>query len=290
MIKVLITGADGQLGNCLRDLALQEPILNVTYTDYRELDITNINEIKELFEKERYDYCINCAAYTAVDKAEEEVDRCFQINADGVKNLSVCCNEYGITLIQISTDFVFNGDQNIPYTTSHLPDPISVYGASKFKGEVYTREHLENYFIVRTSWVFSEYGANFVKTMLRLAAEKEELSVVDDQFGSPTYARDLAGFILHLIISGNRNFGVLHFSNTGITNWYLFAREIFRQSNTSISLHPIPSESYPTAAKRPKYSGLDLSQTIENFEITIRPWEESLQDCLSKLGKKKIKG
>ena len=290
MTKVLITGANGQLGKTLRELGDKEAILEVTYTDFEELDITNAREVNEFFRLNQFDFCVNCAAYTAVDKAEEEVDKCFSINAHGVVNLSEACKKNQIILIQISTDFIFNGDKITSYTTKDLPDPISVYGSSKLKGENYVKNILKDYFIIRTSWVFSEHGNNFVKTMLRIGSENKSIRVVDDQLGSPTYAKDLAGFILFLITQGHRKFGIFHFSNVGTISWCDFAKEIFRITDTSVSIFPIPTELYPTPAKRPKFSSLDLTQTIETFGIKIRPWQESLEECLSKLGKQNILG
>ena len=218
----MVTGSNGQLASCIKDLAKQYDGLNFIYTDYKELDICDLNQVNTFFKSnKKIDYCINCAAYTAVDKAESDVEKAFEINANGAKNLAIACREFDAILIQISTDFVFDGEKKEPYTETDVAKPISVYGASKAtRGELKLQQTLETYFILRTSWLYSEHGANFMKTMLRLAETRDEISVVSDQIGTPTYAGDLADVILKIISSKNTNFGLYHYSNEGVASWY----------------------------------------------------------------------
>ena len=252
MINVLVTGSNGQLASCIKDRAKQQKGLHFIYTDYQELNICNVNDVEAFFKtNQKIDYCINCAAYTAVDKAETEVEKAFEINAQGAKNLALVCDEQGAVLIHVSTDFVFDGDKTEPYTETDIPKPISVYGASKLQGEVEIQKTLKKHFIIRTSWLYSEHGANFMKTMLRLAETRDEISVVSDQIGTPTYAGDLADVILKIITSNSRSFGLYHYSNEGVASWYDFAKAIFEGSNLKIKTTPIKTEAYPTPAKRP---------------------------------------
>ena len=200
MINVLVTGSNGQLASCIKDLAKEQRGLHLIYTDYQELDICNLKDVEEFFTtSHKIDYCINCAAYTAVDKAETEVEKAFEINAQGPKNLALVCNAQDTILIHVSTDFVFDGNRSEPYTETDTPNPISVYGASKLKGEVEIQKTLKKHFIIRTSWLYSEHGTNFMKTMLRLAETRDEINVVSDQIGTPTYAGDLAKFLIEII-------------------------------------------------------------------------------------------
>ncbi len=206
-MNILVTGAHGQLGKCIQDLAKEHSKLNFIFTDYEDLDITKPEGVNEFFKNQIFDYCINCAAYTAVDKAEVEKDKAFLVNAEAAKYLAESCKEHGATLIHVSTDFVFDGEKGEPYTEEDKPNPINIYGASKLKGEQYVQNILEKHFIIRTSWVYSEYGHNFVKTMLRLAEERNEISVVNDQIGSPTYAGDLAKVIFTIILKEKTEYG-----------------------------------------------------------------------------------
>ncbi|MDG1393423.1 MAG: dTDP-4-dehydrorhamnose reductase, partial [Flavobacteriaceae bacterium] len=238
MRNVLVTGSNGQLASCIKDLAKQYEDLDFIYTDYKELDICDLNQVNTFFKSnKKIDYCINCAAYTAVDKAESDVEKAFEINANGAKNLAIACSEFDAILIQISTDFVFDGEKKEPYTETDVAKPISVYGASKLQGEIEIKQTLETYFILRTSWLYSEHGANFMKTMLKLAETRDEISVVSDQIGTPTYAGDLADVILKIISSKNTNFGLYHYSNEGVASWYDFAKTIFEASHTQIKLN-----------------------------------------------------
>ena len=281
MMNVLVTGSNGQLASCIKDLAKQYDGLNFIYTDYKELDICDLSQVNTFFESnKKIDYCINCAAYTAVDKAETEVDKAFEINADGAKNLAIACREFDAILIQISTDFVFDGEKKEPYTETDVAKPISVYGASKLQGEIEIKQTLETYFILRTSWLYSEHGANFMKTMLKLAETRDEISVVSDQIGTPTYAGDLADVILKIISSKNTNFGLYHYSNEGVASWYDFAKTIFEASNLKIKLNAIKTEAYPTPAKRPFYSVIDKAKIKSILGIETPNWSESLLKAL----------
>ena len=281
MMNVLVTGSNGQLASCIKDLAKQYDGLNFIYTDYKELDICDLNQVNTFFKSnKKIDYCINCAAYTAVDKAESDVEKAFEINANGAKNLAIACREFDAILIQISTDFVFDGEKKEPYTETDVAKPISVYGASKLQGEIEIKQTLETYFILRTSWLYSEHGTNFMKTMLRLAETRDEISVVSDQIGTPTYAGDLADVILKIISSKNTNFGLYHYSNEGVASWYDFAKTIFEASNLKIKLNAIKTEAYPTPAKRPFYSVIDKAKIKSILGIETPNWSESLLKAL----------
>ena len=277
MMNVLVTGSNGQLASCIKDLAKQYDGLNFIYTDYKELDICDLNQVNTFFKSnKKIDYCINCAAYTAVDKAESDVEKAFEINANGAKNLAIACREFDAILIQVSTDFVFDGEKKEPYTETDVAKPISVYGASKLQGEIEIKQTLETYFILRTSWLYSEHGANFMKTMLRLAETRDEISVVSDQIGTPTYAGDLADVILKIISSKNTNFGLYHYSNEGVASWYDFAKTIFEASNLKIKLNPIKTSAYPTPAKRPVYSVMDKTKIKSVLKTETLSWQDRL--------------
>ena len=279
MINVLITGSNGQLASCIKDRAKQYKGLNFIYTDYQELDISDLNHVEGFFKaNQKIDYCINCAAYTAVDKAESDVEKAFEINAQGPKNLATICNEQDTILIHISTDFVFDGEKTEPYTETDIPKPISVYGASKLKGEVEIQETLKKYFIIRTSWLYSEHGTNFLKTMLNLAKTRDEISVVSDQIGTPTYAGDLANVILKIITSNTRSFGLYHYSNEGVASWYDFAKAIFEASKIKIKTNPIKTDAYPMPAKRPVFSVMDKTKIKKEFNIEIPLWREIINN------------
>jgi dTDP-4-dehydrorhamnose reductase len=284
MITVRVTGKDGQLAQCIKSIAPEYPDLNFVFKSSSELDITNYNHIDSVFKSsEPFDYCINCAAYTAVDKAEAETQRAYDVNVLGSKNIAEACRNYNITLIHISTDFVFDGDTSQPYTEASATNPLGVYGDTKLKGEQAIAKELTKYFIIRTSWLYSEYGNNFLKTMLRLASERDEISVVSDQIGSPTYAKDLAEAILKLIEIKNKSYGLYHYSNEGSISWYGFAKEIFRITNNDIRLNTIETKDYPTPATRPKYSILNTSKIRNTLNIHIPNWKDGLTRALSHL-------
>lgn len=278
--KVLVTGSNGQLGQCLQLVALQSDF-EFTFHNSSTLDISSKENINSIFNS-TYDFCINCAAYTAVDKAEEEKVKANLINNLAVKYIAESCKEHEITLIHISTDFVFDGEKTEPYKESDKTNPISIYGQTKLDGEKAIQEILNKYFIVRTSWLYSQFGHNFLKSMLNLANTRNTLSIVNDQFGTPTYAMDLAKVILELMTQ-NKNYGIYHYSNKGGTSWFDFAKEIFTKTNTNIIINSIATSAYPTAAKRPSYSVLDKTKLTETFNINTPKWEESLDICLKAL-------
>ena len=278
MIKALVTGGNGQLAQCLKEIVKYHDELDITFQDLPDLDITNKQKLESYFSNNELDYCINCAAYTAVDLAEEQSDLAYAVNAEGPKNIAMLCLKYNIKLIHISTDFVFDGQQRTPYSETDAPNPLSVYGASKLQGERNIQDVMENYFIVRTSWLYSEYGKNFMKTMLKLSETRDQISVVSDQIGSPTYAGDLAAALTKIVLSSSTNYGVYHYSNLGTTSRYDFAVEIFKQFGKTIEVKPIKTKDYPTAAKRPKYSVLDTTKIKNNFDYTINDWQRSLKN------------
>ncbi|GAA3588418.1 dTDP-4-dehydrorhamnose reductase [Flavivirga amylovorans] len=281
MIKVLVTGANGQLGKCIQDVAKEHNGLSFVFTDYLELDICNEKAVNDFFQaNEPLHYCINCAAYTAVDKAEEEKEKAYKINVLGAKHLALACKMYNTTLIQVSTDFVFNGLSSKPYIEKDEADPISVYGETKLQGELAIINILKEHFIIRTSWLYSEHGNNFMKTMLYLAETRNKLSIINDQIGTPTYAKDLALVILNLISNKSNYFGLYHYSNEGMASWYDFAKAIFEITKTTIETHPVSTSEYFTPAKRPAYSVMDKSKIKSVLEIEISNWRDSLINCL----------
>jgi len=281
MINILVTGGNGQLAKCFSDIESKIANLNVTYTDYLELDITNSDEVQAYFGEKNFDYCINCAAYTAVDKAESDEVAATRANEIGPKNLATTCQKNKVVLIHVSTDFVFDGNTSIAYKEDHLPNPMGVYGQTKLKGEQAIIEHLEQHFIIRTAWLYSEYGNNFLKTMIQLSNDRNDLSVVVDQIGTPTYASDLASTIIRFINSKNNQYGLYHYSNEGVASWYDFAKAIFDERQSDINLTPIKSESYPTPAKRPHFSVLDKSKIKSCLNIEIPYWRDSLKKALN---------
>ncbi|MDC9721339.1 MAG: dTDP-4-dehydrorhamnose reductase [Urechidicola sp.] len=285
MKKVLVTGGNGQLARCLNDVANPLTKYEFIFAGSTDLDITNTNQVNIFFDQNSFNYCINCAAYTAVDKAEEESERAFKINATGAENLAKACLVNEVTLIHISTDFVFDGEQVCSYEERDTTNPINVYGASKLKGEQLIQENLSQYFILRTSWLYSEYGSNFLKTMLRLGNERDQLNVVSDQIGSPTYAKDLARAILKIIEIDSKDYGIYHYANSGNTSWYGFAKAIFEESSVQIALNEIKSEEYLTPAKRPYYSVLSKKKIIEKLDLNIPYWKDSLKVAIKTLNK-----
>lgn len=284
MLSILVTGSNGQLGMSIQEIKEQftENIV-FHFTDANELDISNEKAVRNFFKNKNYDYCINCAAYTAVDNAEDNIDLAYAINADGSKYLAKVCDEYNCIFIHVSTDFVFDGTKEEPYTTLDQPRPLNIYGASKLEGERLIQKVAKKYFIIRTSWVYSEFGNNFVKTMIKLGKEKERLDVVSDQIGSPTYSRDLAHFLLKIILDKNNKYGIYHFSNEGVLSWYDFARAVIKLSNSDTKVFPISSSDYKTKAKRPKFSVMNKDETITVFNIELEPWQNSLKTCVRNL-------
>ena len=292
---VLVTGGNGQLGQALQSVAGNYPSIDFVFCNSSQLDITNLEQCKSVFNQFKPNFCINAAAYTAVDKAESEKEKAFNINVNGAENLAKVCKDFETTLLHVSTDFVFSGDFSTllemtkGYTETDKPNPTGVYGLTKLQGEQAIQATWEKHFIIRTSWVYSEFANNFMKTMLRLASERDSLSVVSDQIGTPTYAVDLANALLKIITACHAEpveasyFGIYNFSNEGQCSWYEFAKEIFAQKGIKINLNPIPTSAYPTPAKRPGYSVLDKTKIKTIFGLTINNWEDSLSICLSKI-------
>ncbi|HLA56992.1 MAG TPA: dTDP-4-dehydrorhamnose reductase [Flavobacterium sp.] len=274
---VLVTGASGQLGQALQSVAEKYSGIRFYFAGSGEADITNKKQLSEIFTDQKPDFCINAAAYTAVDKAESEPEKAHLINTTGAQNLAETCKDFGTTLIHISTDFVFDGNKTAPYNESDDTNPQGVYAKTKLDGEQAITQILKQYFIIRTSWVYSQFGNNFMKTMLRLSKERDSISVVDDQVGTPTSAVDLAEAVIAIILSGSDAYGIYHFSNEGQTSWYGFAKEIFGANNVTIDLHAIPTTAFPTPAKRPKYSVMDKSKIKKTFGLEINTWQESLK-------------
>ncbi|MBP7557006.1 MAG: dTDP-4-dehydrorhamnose reductase [Chitinophagaceae bacterium] len=282
---ILITGANGQLGSELRQLEDQYPAFNFVFLSKADLPLNNFEMIRSSFKAYQPAFCINCAAYTAVDKAETERDLAFQVNAEAVGILAAVCSEQNCRFVHISTDYVFDGTATKPYTPADATNPQSVYGASKLAGEQQAMELNPDSIIIRTSWVYSAFGKNFVKTMLRLMAERTEIGVVNDQLGSPTYAADLAEAIMEVIASGKWYPGIYHFSNKGIISWYELAVAIRDSIGSNCKVNPIPTSAYPTPARRPAYSVMDSSLLAERYGITSQPWQERLKACLQQIEK-----
>lgn len=277
---VLVTGANGQLGQSLKFIAGKYPEIDFVFCDSKTVDITQKEVINLVFNKVKPDFCINTAAYTAVDKAESEPEKAFEINVIGVKNLAEVCLDFKTKLIHVSTDFVFDGAKKTPYTEDDYTNPKSVYGQTKLDGEKAVQAVLKDYFIVRTSWVYSQFANNFMKTMLRLGAEREHLSVVDDQIGTPTNAVDLAEALIKIIKSDKKAYGIYNFSNEGSCSWFDFAKKIFEINKVTIDLQPIPTTQFPTPAERPKFSVLDKTKIKTVFGIAIETWDESLNKTI----------
>lgn len=272
---LLITGANGQLGNELR-LLLGD---NALYTDYAELDITDAEAVRAFVNAHQVDMIVNCAAYTAVDKAESDEEKAYAINAVGPANLA----QAGVPLIHVSTDYVFDGASCRPYVEDDVPNPATVYGRTKLAGEKHVLENADTALVIRTAWLYSSFGNNFVKTMLRLGAERDSLNVVFDQVGTPTYARDLAMAIVRIMPQLKPGMkGIYHFSNEGVCSWYDFAVRIMDKAGLPCRVKPIESVDYPTPAKRPFYSVLNKGKIKAAFGVEIPHWEKSLDDCLKK--------
>ena len=276
---ILITGASGQLGQCF-----SKEMKSGLFLSRKDLDISNYEQVLKTVKDKNISTIINCAAYTNVDKSEVEAEIANLINHLAVKNLSLLCREESIKLIHISTDYVFDGSKNTPYTEMDIPIPLGIYGDSKRSGEEEIIQNCEEFLIVRTSWLYSEFQQNFVKTMLKLFKQRDNLSIVFDQVGSPTYARDLAKAIIVLIPQLNKsNSGIYHYSNQGVTSWYDLAYEIKNITSSACNLQPIESHQYPTPAKRPHYSVFNTQKIKNTFNINIPHWKESLKLCLQRI-------
>ncbi|MBJ8006839.1 dTDP-4-dehydrorhamnose reductase [Bacillus cereus] len=277
-MKVLVTGAKGQLGQDIVKL-LEEQTWKVFAFGREELNITDEKQVNEKVLLIQPDIIIHTAAYTQVDQAESDEEAAFNVNAEGTKYLAQAAEKIGAKFCYVSTDYVFDGTKNDPYKTDDQTNPQTVYGKSKLAGEQYTQQYCSKYFIVRTSWVFGLYGNNFVKTMIRLAEEKDELGVVSDQLGSPTYTTDLALFIIGLVKTSK--YGIYHASNSGVCSWYEFAKEIFKQSKKNIIVKPLSTKEFPRPAQRPAYSVLDQNKITEQGLTVLPNWKEALERYLS---------
>jgi dTDP-4-dehydrorhamnose reductase len=283
MENILVFGASGQLGQCLKKVAALKGITSIIFPPESEANILDADLLAKVFEQYKPAYAINCAAYTAVDKAEDDIELARKINKTGAANLADQCKAHGAALVQISTDFVFAGNNPNPLTEDDIAEPISIYGLTKLEGEQDVAAILPQHFIIRTSWLYSEFANNFVKTMLKLGAERDELKIIADQVGTPTYAIDLAGAILDIITSGSENYGIYHYSNEGVTSWYDFAKGIFDISDTKVNVFPIRTSEYPTKATRPAYSVMDKAKIRNTFGLQIPYWRDSLIVCINAL-------
>ena len=282
--NIIVVGGSGQLGQCLNEVvSASVQAYNFVFLSRAELDLVNTAQTKEVFEKYLPVYCINCSAYTAVDLAEEDAAKAFEVNETAVKNLAHICLSHQTTLIHISTDFVFDGTSSTPLTEDLPTSPVNVYGLSKLKGEEHIEEILEQYYIIRTSWLYSEKANNFVKTMLKLSESRSELNVIYDQLGTPTYAMDLAEVIIKIIHEELKFYGLYHYSNEGVASWYDFAKAVFEIAGVGMKVNPVVSTAFVTKAKRPHFSVLDKSKIKASFHIEIPYWRESLNRCVQNL-------
>lgn len=280
---ILVTGAKGQLGSELQQLADNYPDFYFIFTDKEELSIIDASAVNSFFDEYRPAYCINCAAYTAVDKAESDAALAELLNATAVQYLAEACTKYKTKFVHISTDYVFDGKATAPIKEDALPNPVSVYGETKLKGEEMAMKFNPDTILIRTAWVYSSFGHNFVKTMLRLMSEREQINVVNDQKGTPTYAADLAAAILQIISSGKWLPGIYHYTNEGEISWYDFAVAIKESSGSACVVNPIPTSAYPTPAIRPAYSVFNKEKIKATFGVTIPDWKESLKRCMELL-------
>lgn len=283
MAKVLVIGAGGQLGQCIKKIVAERNMAHVVFPEEGVADILNVEGLTALFAQVKPAYVINCAAYTAVDKAEDEADLAKAVNETGAKNLAELCNQFQATLVQISTDFVFEGNEVKLLKEDDIAKPISVYGATKLDGELAVIKALDQHIIIRTSWLYSEFANNFVKTMLKLGADRDELNIIADQVGTPTYAIDLANAIFDIIQNSEKKYGVYHFSNEGVTSWFDFAKAIFDVSGTVVKVNPIPTSAYPTKARRPHFSVMDKTKIKTDYNIEVPYWLDSLKKCIEQL-------
>lgn len=283
MLRILVTGVNGQLGSELKDLLANEETFDVNYLSRAELALEKTEEIKSILSKFKPELIIHSAAYTAVDKAESETELADKVNHLASKEIANYCKSKDCKLISISTDYVFNGNSSLALKENAEVDPINIYGKTKLLGEKAIERDRPDAIIIRTSWVYSTYGNNFVKTMIRLMNEREEISVINDQIGSPTYARDLAKAILKIIKSDKWVGGIFHYSNEGEISWYDFAEEIKKIKGFSTKINPIPTTSYPTPAKRPNFSLLDKSKIQDTYNVEVPFWKDSLKEMINLL-------
>jgi dTDP-4-dehydrorhamnose reductase len=280
-MNILITGSNGQLGNEMQISAKKFPNHHFIYTDVAELDICDKEALNAFVKSNDVNMIVNCAAYTAVDKAEDDVELCYKINAEAVKNIGEVATANGAKVIHVSTDYVFDGTNHVPYTEDMPVCPSSVYGKSKLAGEEALISACSQAVIVRTAWLYSSFGNNFVKTMIKLGTERESLNVIFDQVGSPTYAADLAEAIMTIISHESFVPGIYHYSNEGVCSWYDFTKSIHRKSDITCNIQAIETKDYPTRTPRPHYSVLNKAKIKSTYGIAVPHWEDSLDKCLS---------
>jgi dTDP-4-dehydrorhamnose reductase len=280
MKTILITGSKGQLGSEMQQAAVRYPQFNYIYTDVDELDICDKIALNGFVKANLVNFIVNCAAYTAVDKAEDDVELCYKINSDAVRNIGEVATLNGIKVVHVSTDYVFDGTNHIPYIENQEVSPATVYGKSKLAGEEALMESCKESVIIRTSWLYSSFGNNFVKTMMKLGTERESLNVIFDQIGSPTYAADLAEAIMKVVSSDDFVPGIYHFSDEGVCSWYDFTKTIHKIAGISCNVQPIESKDFPVRTPRPHYSVLNKAKIKSTYGITIPHWEESLEKCI----------
>lgn len=280
---VLVTGANGQLGNAIQRLAPEYENCLFYFTDIDTLDILKKEQIETYVRDNQIQYIINCAAYTAVDKAEDDRELAMCINHDAVRNIAEVAQQNNVSVIHVSTDYVFDGTASDPYREDAQTAPTSVYGITKLAGENVLQKICPQSVIIRTAWLYSEFGTNFVKTMMRIGAERNELNVVSDQIGSPTYAGDLADAIMKIVDHLTFVPGIYHYSDEGVCSWYDFAKEIMHMANLNCQVHPISTSEYPTPAKRPAYSVLDKTKIKQVYHVFIPDWKISLNTCIQNL-------
>lgn len=281
MINLLVTGSSGQLGQCLKQLLLSATDISCYFAAREDLDITNSDELQRFFSEHNFDYCINTAAYTNVEKAESEQKKAFLINAEGAYSIAKACKKHNVVLLHISTDYVFDGMAKTPYQEQDPTNPLNVYGASKLKGEQHIGNTWNKHFIIRTSWLYSQYGHNFLNSMLQFAKQKKALTITTQQKGTPTNANDLAQMLVTIIKTGNARYGVYHFSNQGEATWYDFAKAIFKATGEIDTVNLAKTEHYATFAKRPSYSVLNCNKLKDTLGITYRNWEDSLKQIIN---------
>jgi dTDP-4-dehydrorhamnose reductase len=286
MTTILITGSHGQLGNEMQKAAIHYPNFNYIYTDVEDLDICNKTALDSFVKANSVDIIVNCAAYTAVDKAEDDAELCFKINAEAVRNIGEVATANKIKVVHVSTDYVFDGTSYLPYVEDQMVCPATVYGKSKLAGEEALLETCSQAVIIRTAWLYSSFGNNFVKTMIKLGTERDTLNVIFDQVGSPTYAADLADVILKVISNENFSPGIYHFSDEGVCSWYDFTKSIHKFAGITCDVRPIESKDYPARTPRPHYSVLNKTNIKKTYGITIPHWEDSLEKCIEILLKK----
>jgi len=283
MQTILITGSHGQLGNEMQQAAIRFPAFQYIYTDVEELDICDKKAINAFVKANKVNIIVNCAAYTAVDKAEDDADLCYKINRDAVRNIGEVAQENKLKVVHISTDYVFDGTNHLPYTEDMPVCPATVYGKSKLEAEQALLECCHQAVILRTSWLYSSFGNNFVKTMMKLGSERDSLNVIFDQIGTPTYAADLADTILHILSHETFVPGIYHFSDEGVCSWYDFTKTIHRVAGITCDVRPIETKDYPARTPRPHYSVLNKAKIKATYSILIPHWEESLEKCIALL-------